>query len=83
MAITIPENLPAKEILNHNSVIGLSFESLQHCRITQIECFRFDSELSKKLLIEHSTDYVCGLIAISTKTGACGLREFAIPWHRF
>jgi hypothetical protein len=106
MANTIPDNLPAKEILNQgntftvnetieyhqdtrtlrisslnlkNSVIGLSFESLQHCKIAHIEFFRFDSELTKKLLIEHNTDYVCGLIAISTKTGACGLRKFAIP----
>lgn len=105
MAITIPDNLPAKETLNQgitftmnetieyhqdtrtlrissynlkNSVIDLSFESLKHCKITHIECFRFDSELTEKLIFEHSTDYVCGLIALSTKTGVCGLRGFAI-----
>ncbi|WP_308634097.1 hypothetical protein [Paenibacillus silvisoli] len=51
---------------------------LRQCRITRIECFRFDRKLSEEL--QHGDDsYICGLIAISTTTGIVGLKEFEIP----
>ncbi|KQX68257.1 MULTISPECIES: hypothetical protein [unclassified Paenibacillus] len=59
-----------------NSAIGLEF--LQQYKISRIECFRFDSELTEKLQLGDKTD-ICGLIAITTNTGSVGLREFAIP----
>jgi hypothetical protein len=85
MAITLPDNLSAKEISNQGNTTFTINETIDFHRdtrtlpITYIECFRFDSELTEKNFIENSRDYVCGLIAISTKTGVCGGREFAIP----
>ncbi|AZN42916.1 hypothetical protein [Paenibacillus albus] len=51
---------------------------LQSCRITRIECYRFDPEFGRKLKLREEAD-VCGLIAISTTTGVVGFKEFAIP----
>ncbi|SFS87577.1 hypothetical protein [Paenibacillus sp. BC26] len=62
-----------------NSVIGYSLEFMQQCKISRIECFRFDSELADKLAPGHASEYFCGLIAITTNTGAVGAAEFAIP----
>ncbi|WP_261301511.1 hypothetical protein [Paenibacillus andongensis] len=94
MPITTPDNITMDEAVEYHqdihplritllnlekTAIGLSFESLQQCKITRIECFRFDSELAEKLKLGHGTDDFCGIIAISTNTGAVGLRKFAIP----
>ncbi|WP_236284346.1 hypothetical protein [Paenibacillus allorhizoplanae] len=85
MAITLPDNLSAKEISNQGNTTITMNETIDYHRdtrtlpITYIECFRFDSELTEKHFFENSTDYVCGLIAISTKTGVWGVKEFAIP----
>ncbi|WP_018755731.1 hypothetical protein [Paenibacillus terrigena] len=95
MPITIPNNITIDETVEYHhqdihplriallnlkkSAIGLSIESSQQCKITRIECFRFDSKLTEKLQLGHGTDDIYGLIAISTNTGAVGLREFAIP----
>lgn len=51
----------------------------KECKITRIECFRFDCELSDKLQPGHGTDCHCGLLTISTNLGTCGLGEFVIP----
>ncbi|NOV00956.1 hypothetical protein [Paenibacillus planticolens] len=91
MPITIPDNVTKDESIEYhqeihplrtallnlkNSAIGL--KTLQQCRITRIECFRFDSEFTEKLQLGDETD-ICGLIVISTSTGAVGIREFAVP----
>ncbi|MFD0693624.1 hypothetical protein ACFQZT_05905 [Paenibacillus sp. GCM10027628] len=91
MPITIPDNLTKDETLKYHREIHplrialLSLKSsasglktLQQCRITRIECFRFDSDFTEKLQLGDKTD-ICGLIAISTSTGAVGIREFAVP----
>ncbi|MBP1963303.1 hypothetical protein [Paenibacillus aceris] len=75
MPITIADNFT----MNETEEIGLSFEYLQQYKITRIECFRFDSDFAKKLQLGHERDDICGLIAISTNTGAVGLKEFAVP----
>ncbi|SDW90636.1 hypothetical protein SAMN05518855_1006242 [Paenibacillus sp. CF384] len=62
-----------------NSVIGYSLEFMQQCRISRIECFQFQSELAEKQQPGHGRDYFCGLVGITTTTGAVGLAEFAIP----
>jgi len=74
MPITIPDNFTIDETVEYHQDI----HPLQQCKITRIECFRFDSKLTDKLQLGHGTDDICGLIAISTNTGAVGLREFAI-----
>ncbi|OPH54785.1 hypothetical protein BC351_30530 [Paenibacillus ferrarius] len=51
----------------------------QACKITRIECFRFDCELSDQLQPGHSNDCHCGLLTISTNLGTNGLGEFVIP----
>lgn len=60
----------------NKSALGLEF--LQQCRITRLECFRFDRELAEKLQLGGDTD-ICGLIAISTNAGIVGLKDFALP----
>ncbi|SEN81910.1 hypothetical protein [Paenibacillus sp. OV219] len=60
-------------IMNPNKVSA----HLQNCRITRIECFRFDHEFRGKLLHREETD-ICGLIAISTNVGVVGFKEFRI-----
>lgn len=52
---------------------------IKECKITRIECFQFDCELSDKLLPGHGTDCHCGLLTISTNLGTCGLGQFEIP----
>ncbi|SDN42966.1 hypothetical protein SAMN04487897_102888 [Paenibacillus sp. yr247] len=54
-------------------------ECTKECKITRIECFRFDCELSDKLQPGHGTDCHCGLLTISTNLGTYGLGEFMIP----
>ncbi|MFC5449440.1 hypothetical protein [Paenibacillus aestuarii] len=49
----------------------------QPCKITRIECFRFDRELSASLLRGTGSDAICGLLVISTHSGAYGLKGFA------
>ncbi|REE86139.1 hypothetical protein A8990_11135 [Paenibacillus taihuensis] len=71
MPITIPNPITTEE-----SVHPLPFD-IQNCRITRIECFRYDREYRAKLLLRDETD-ICGLIAISTNTGVVGLKEFVI-----
>lgn len=51
----------------------------KECKITRIECFRFDCELSDMLQPGHGSDCHCGLLTISTNLGTCGLGEFVIP----
>ncbi|MCY9661765.1 hypothetical protein P5G65_08090 [Paenibacillus chondroitinus] len=50
-------------------------------KITRIECFRYDldHELIAKLQLGDGVDTIYGLLAISTDTGAVGIKEFAIP----
>ncbi|NOV01748.1 hypothetical protein [Paenibacillus planticolens] len=49
------------------------------CKITRIECYRFDDELSDKLLPGHNRGCHCGMITLSTSLGTCGLGDYAIP----
>ncbi|MBP1965966.1 hypothetical protein [Paenibacillus aceris] len=51
----------------------------QACKITRIECFRFDCELADRLHSGHGSDCHCGLLTLSTNLGTCGLGEFVIP----
>ncbi|MNI01724.1 hypothetical protein D3C73_545740 [compost metagenome] len=54
-------------------------ESIVECKVTRIECFQFDCELSEKLLPGHGTNCHCGLLTITTNDGTYGIGEFAIP----
>ncbi|BFT75759.1 MULTISPECIES: hypothetical protein [Paenibacillus] len=49
------------------------------CKITRIECYRFDDELSDKLLPGHGRDCHCGMLSISTSLGTSGLGDYEIP----
>ncbi|MCY9669920.1 hypothetical protein M5X11_34270 [Paenibacillus alginolyticus] len=53
-------------------------ELTKKCKITRIECFRFDCELSDKLQPGHGADCHCGLLTISTNLGTSGFGEFVI-----
>lgn len=54
-------------------------ECTEACRITRIECFRWDGNLSDKLHPGHGKDCHCGLLTISTNLGTCGLGQYEIP----
>jgi hypothetical protein len=57
----------------------LKVECAEQCKITHIECFRFDRELTDKLLPGHDTDCHCGLLTITANNGTYGIGEFVIP----
>ncbi|MDR6550797.1 hypothetical protein [Paenibacillus qinlingensis] len=61
------------------TLVRESDECTQACKITRIECFQFDCELSDKLQPEHGDDCHCGLLTISTNLGTCGLGQYVIP----
>lgn len=61
------------------TLVRESDECTQTCKISRIECFQFDCELSDKLQPGHGTDCHCGLLTISTNLGTSGLGQFVIP----
>lgn len=58
-------------------------ELYKACTITRIECFQLDGELADLLVPGHGMDCHCGLVAITTNKGACGLGKFVLPWSRW
>ncbi|MFC5653468.1 hypothetical protein ACFPYJ_30995 [Paenibacillus solisilvae] len=61
------------------SLLKEADECTKECKVTRIECFQFDCELSDKLMPGHGADCHCGILTISTNLGTCGLGEFVIP----
>lgn len=54
-------------------------EYTKNCKIVRIEYFRFNSELTDKVMPGHGTDYHYGILAISTSDAVHGIGKFIMP----